>query len=213
MQQIDHSNHHQQEITDSKFDNPNLNSLMHSDSSGYQNQSHSFKLQNFGTHELIGPMQPGGKEGISIKGSIHSRGRVSSKVEFTNRSQKKYEGALKVTCIDNRNYIRMPNFSKRQVSQLKEWLHVHMDNPYPSHHDKDLLCRETGLSRRQIQNWFTNARKVSYNDIFHHNHNLMIKMIHDLIQFMFINVIDESNIYNIRFQKLLCFLFFRIFGF
>jgi len=69
----------------------------------------------------------------------------------------------------------MPNFSKRQVTQLKAWLNLHMENPYPTHRDKDALCRETGLSRRQIQNWFTNARKVSHafysgqvkNNIYH----------------------------------------------
>lgn len=55
----------------------------------------------------------------------------------------------------------MPNFTKRQVSILKNWLHRHIDNPYPSHKDKEALCRESGLSRKQIQNWFTNARKVS----------------------------------------------------
>jgi hypothetical protein len=61
-----------------------------------------------------------------------------------------HTGALKVTCIRNRRYIRMPNFSKRQVTQLRVWLNQHMDNPYPSHRDKEILCRETGLSRRQI---------------------------------------------------------------
>lgn len=72
-----------------------------------------------------------------------------------------YEGALKITRIRNRRYIRMPNFAKRSVVVLKNWLHQHLDNPYPTHREKEILSKESGLSKRQIQNWFTNARKVS----------------------------------------------------
>eukprot|EP00347_Sterkiella_histriomuscorum_P019131 403342829 len=70
-----------------------------------------------------------------------------------------YKGALKITRIKNRRYIRMPNFAKRSVNILKNWLNQHLDNPYPTHKEKDLLSQESGLSKRQIQNWFTNARK------------------------------------------------------
>lgn len=71
-----------------------------------------------------------------------------------------YKGALKITKIKNRRYIRMPNFAKRSVNILKNWLHLHLDNPYPTHKEKETLSQESGLSKRQIQNWFTNARKV-----------------------------------------------------
>jgi hypothetical protein len=33
-----------------------------------------------------------------------------------------YKGALKITRIKNRRYIRMPNFAKRSVNILKNWL-------------------------------------------------------------------------------------------
>ena len=54
----------------------------------------------------------------------------------------------------------MPNFPKRSVGILKNWLNNHIENPYPTYKEKDALSRESGLSKRQIQNWFTNARKV-----------------------------------------------------
>lgn len=56
----------------------------------------------------------------------------------------------------------MPNFAKRSVNTLKIWLNQHIDNPYPTHKEKELLSKESGLSKRQIQNWFTNARKVRF---------------------------------------------------
>ena len=60
----------------------------------------------------------------------------------------KYSGALKVTRIKNRRYIRMPNFAKRSVNILKAWLTKHLDNPYPTHKEKDALSKESGLSKR-----------------------------------------------------------------
>ena len=44
----------------------------------------------------------------------------------------------------------MPNFPKRAVGVLKTWLHVHMDNPYPTYKEKELLSKESGLTKRQI---------------------------------------------------------------
>jgi hypothetical protein len=48
---------------------------------------------------------------------------------------------------------------KKATDVLKAWFLNHIPNPYPSHEDKDKLSQITGLSRKQIQNWFTNSRK------------------------------------------------------
>lgn len=42
----------------------------------------------------------------------------------------------------------MPNFPKRAVTILKNWLHEHLDNPYPTYKEKDSLSKESGLSKR-----------------------------------------------------------------
>lgn len=54
----------------------------------------------------------------------------------------------------------MPNFSKRQVGILRNWLQGNLESPYLSMRDYDKLSRQSGLSAKQIQIWFTNARKV-----------------------------------------------------
>jgi len=56
----------------------------------------------------------------------------------------------------------MPNFPKRAVADLKTWLLENIENPYPSQKVKEALSEQTGLTKRQIQNWFTNARKVNH---------------------------------------------------
>lgn len=42
---------------------------------------------------------------------------------------------------------------------LKEWLFSHSRCPYPTEDDKQNLCRMTGLSLQQLNNWFINARR------------------------------------------------------
>jgi hypothetical protein len=50
---------------------------------------------------------------------------------------------------------------KEAIQMLKDWM-FHPDNvsnPYPSNSQKEGLVQETGLSKRQIDTWFVNARK------------------------------------------------------
>lgn len=51
-------------------------------------------------------------------------------------------------------------FDKKTTDILKNWLIKNIDNPYPSDEVKEKLCEMTGLNKKQIQNWFTNTRKV-----------------------------------------------------
>ncbi|KAL1959094.1 hypothetical protein VTO42DRAFT_2881 [Malbranchea cinnamomea] len=48
---------------------------------------------------------------------------------------------------------------KEVVTILRSWLHQHRDNPYPTSEEKEELARQTGLDRRQITHWFSNARR------------------------------------------------------
>ena len=95
-----------------------------------------------------------------ISNSLDLSASVSQHSQTEFDDEELYKGALKITKVKNRRYIRMPNFPKRSVNILKVWLQKHIDNPYPTHKEKDQLSKESNLSKRQIQNWFTNARKV-----------------------------------------------------
>jgi hypothetical protein len=46
------------------------------------------------------------------------------------------------------------------VSQaLKNWMLQHIDHPYPTDEEKELLKQQTGLSISQITNWMANTRR------------------------------------------------------
>lgn len=42
---------------------------------------------------------------------------------------------------------------------LRLWFNSHFDLPYPTEDEKEILARESGLSRTQVSNWFSNARR------------------------------------------------------
>ena len=50
-------------------------------------------------------------------------------------------------------------FSRESLRVLKTWLNTHNRHPFPSDEEKEMLQRQTGLSKMQITNWFANARR------------------------------------------------------
>jgi len=48
--------------------------------------------------------------------------------------------------------------SKKALTTLKNWLTEHFQDPYPSPAEKIRLANEAGITLKQVQNWFTNAR-------------------------------------------------------
>ncbi|KAI0596010.1 hypothetical protein F4775DRAFT_335306 [Biscogniauxia sp. FL1348] len=56
---------------------------------------------------------------------------------------------------NKRSYSR----SVHKTQPLRSWFSAHMDNPYPSEEEKVRLMEQSGLSRTQVIDWFTNARR------------------------------------------------------
>ncbi|KAJ4508807.1 hypothetical protein HRR83_007948 [Exophiala dermatitidis] len=46
-----------------------------------------------------------------------------------------------------------------RTKPLRQWFFRHIDNPFPSEEEKLELQQETGMTRTQVQDWFTNARR------------------------------------------------------
>ncbi len=56
---------------------------------------------------------------------------------------------------------RRPQLNPETVAILKQWLlsPEHIDNPYPTPKEFEMLLRKTGLDKAQLKHWFNNARK------------------------------------------------------
>lgn len=53
---------------------------------------------------------------------------------------------------------RRSNFTRDQVVVLQEWFRANLDDPYPDPETKFELAKASGLSFKQVSNWFINAR-------------------------------------------------------
>ncbi|KAL5733139.1 hypothetical protein ACOSQ2_032831 [Xanthoceras sorbifolium] len=65
---------------------------------------------------------------------------------------------------NNQRFLQYPVWRSQRglpdhaVSLLKTWLFQNFLHPYPTDSEKQMLARQTGLSRTQVSNWFINAR-------------------------------------------------------
>ncbi|KAJ9654177.1 homeodomain super [Neophaeococcomyces mojaviensis] len=57
------------------------------------------------------------------------------------------------------NRRRRGNLPKHVTDILRAWFHDHLEHPYPTDEDKQMLIQRTHLSIQQISNWFINARR------------------------------------------------------
>jgi hypothetical protein len=58
----------------------------------------------------------------------------------------------------NKSRRELPNGA---VETLKAWLLApeHFTHPYPTPQDQSMLMQKTGIDKKQLKNWFTNARR------------------------------------------------------
>lgn len=58
---------------------------------------------------------------------------------------------------------RSRQLNTKGVALMSAWYEKHINNPYPSEDDKDMLAREGGLSLGQVKAWFANKRNRTSN--------------------------------------------------
>ncbi|KAG8175245.1 hypothetical protein JTE90_019403 [Oedothorax gibbosus] len=54
------------------------------------------------------------------------------------------------------------NFSEGQTAVLKGWLNANLGHPYPTESEKLVLARKADLSKNQVNDYYTNARRRTY---------------------------------------------------
>jgi hypothetical protein len=73
--------------------------------------------------------------------------------------QERQQSAGVTVAQDGRRLLKKrENFPKNAVALLECWLSQHKHDPYPTVAEKEQLSKETGLTYRQVGNWFINIR-------------------------------------------------------
>lgn len=91
---------------------------------------------------------------VSNGNGSHERNNLeeNEKEAFDGESSDYYEG------MGVHEKTKLP---KKATDILKTWFLNNIDHPYPTVETKEMLCKATGLNKKQVQNWFTNSRKVN----------------------------------------------------
>ena len=61
------------------------------------------------------------------------------------------------------NSLNKSKLPRKATEVLQNWFLNNINHPYPNMKVKTTLSQLTGLTKKQIQNWYTNSRKVSIN--------------------------------------------------
>jgi len=69
-------------------------------------------------------------------------------------------GILKkpIAKTERQNLGKRKKIPYKAVTLLKQWLFENIQDPYPSNEVKEELAKKTGLTFKQVHNWFINAR-------------------------------------------------------
>ena len=78
------------------------------------------------------------------------------------------------------------DYSKAVRKVLKEWLHKHLINPYPSDGEKLYLANKTGLTVLQVNKWFINARRREFKSLIDKSKHAS-ELKHELVDEQFVN--------------------------
>ncbi|KAL0390683.1 UNVERIFIED_CONTAM: BEL1-like homeodomain protein 1 [Sesamum calycinum] len=81
-----------------------------------------------------------------------------SRLKYVDHQLRQQRPLQQLGMVQNSAWRPQRGLPERAVSVLRAWLFEHFLHPYPKDSDKQMLARQTGLTRSQVSNWFINAR-------------------------------------------------------
>src|SRR5205085_1364334 len=107
-------------------------------------------LANKSNDENINTLDYNSKTLYSNNNIINDYNNNSVNLQNTNTSTKNSKRKI---------YTKNGKHSDFQKQILNSWFINNIKYPYPTEEEKDIICTLTTLSRTQVNNWFTNARR------------------------------------------------------
>jgi hypothetical protein len=103
------------------------------------------------------------KEGLIFAGNLRSRDRGSEMAEKCSPPPATVASQQLLQPTEPNRPVAVPlpydKKPRRNPGVLIAWIHTHSVNPYPTKSEKDILSRHAGMSLRQLNDWFANARR------------------------------------------------------
>ncbi|KAI3823369.1 hypothetical protein L1987_04804 [Smallanthus sonchifolius] len=97
----------------------------------------------------------GEEDGLGGGGKADGGG---SRLKFVDNQLRQQRALQQLGMIQHNAWRPQRGLPERSVSVLRAWLFEHFLHPYPKDSDKQMLAKQTGLTRSQVSNWFINAR-------------------------------------------------------
>ncbi|CAL0326707.1 unnamed protein product [Lupinus luteus] len=146
--------HHQMEIVVSSFEQvAGIGSARTYTSLALQTISKQFRcLKDAITSQIHGANKSLGEEDYFGGKSEGSR------LKYVDHHLRQQRALQQLGLIQHNAWRPQRGLPERSVSVLRAWLFEHFLHPYPKDSDKQMLAKQTGLTRSQVSNWFINAR-------------------------------------------------------
>ena len=125
--------------------------------------SYSFNTSTNNNNNSVFPASPLSSSSASFSSSPPSAASmlhnpaISMPNSLVCRPQKRIN--FKLIQVDPSKETKRLKLPKSAIKVLSQWFAQHQDNPYPDDNDKTELAAQTNLTRTQINNWFSYARR------------------------------------------------------
>lgn len=113
----------------------------------------TFEIAQNSNQQILGHFNHNGNEFDRQKES-------ESDSDYSDLSNPKGYRNFSIGIISSRGKIGRNNYSDKIIEILIQWLHLHIEYPYPNQQQRVDLCNITGLDRKQLRMWFIDARRV-----------------------------------------------------
>lgn len=94
-----------------------------------------------------------------VIGHLHGVNEEDNHSSWDHSSSISVQPCSTVVPVSSGTSRRSSSRSLRRTQVLRDWFAVNIQHPYPTDEEKMSLAERSGLSRTQVINWFTNARR------------------------------------------------------
>jgi hypothetical protein len=95
------------------------------------------------------------RSALNVAGRSRNHTPITSTVTKTSPDATAAHFATEVTSLEE----QMKQFQLHEIKILTQWYRAHIDGPYPTPTEREMLARQCGISTLEVSRWFSGLRK------------------------------------------------------